>query len=174
MIFKNLNLLSKFLNRDLYKLVNQIASDGEEVLKDAIINNWYRAYPINKVYLRMGEDGGVLGATRNESSISGKTSYAHIYIKPSAIKTDIVSNNGKKFGRHQTLNGLDLRENIIDWMEEGGGIRDRQQGAHMLEQTANWVEEQISSVSNINSNLSKSGSRIELTIKKEGRVIGGK
>lgn len=163
MKFKNKGLLKSFLERDIQKLVVNIAQTGEEKLKENLMNDWYRHYPINRVYIRMYEDGGVLGAVQGNVSSDASSYMANIAIDPSKIRKDRIHANGRTYGRHQTYGGVDLRTDIIGWMEEGGRIRDREEGAHMLEKTAEWVENEISSVNRINMQLSRSGSNIRLT-----------
>lgn len=167
--FANSQDMLNQIKKNVRTAVARIADDTAEKLIENTEKYWYNAYSPT-IYERMGEDGGVLGAVDRDSiSQIGKSHWeSDIGFDISQIKMDIQqyeSSRGiRKYGRHQKVDGTDMREEVIHRMENTG-VKGHTTPAHMIERTANWLESQISKAENVervlNSSFS-SGMHIEL------------
>lgn len=170
--FANSQEMINQIKRNVRTAVARIADDAADKLKENTEKYWYDAYTPT-IYERMEEDGGVLGAVDRDSIRQvGKSHWeSDIGFDISQIKMDIQSYESgrgiKKYGRHQKLNGTDMREEVVNRMENTG-VKGHRTPAHMIERTAQWLEEQIANAENVERilNSSSTGTHIEL---KKGR-----
>lgn len=158
------------IKRNIRTATARIASDTAEKLKENTEKYWYDAYNPS-IYERMEEDGGVLGAISRDSiqQIGPSHWEDEIGFDISKIKMDIQEYESargiKKYGRHQKLNGTDMRKEVVDRMENKG-VRGHTRPAHMIEKTAEWLDSQISNMENVEHILNSSSTGLNIELKK--------
>lgn len=169
--FKTDEELRSLLKKNIRSFAANISTETEEKLRENTERLWYNEY--NPVYyVRMGKYGGVLGAIKRTGVQKEGNNYyfGEVYIDPTELDMDKYTNKGKTFGRHcGTSKGggvIDFREQLIDKIENTGLPRGHTHPAHMIEETANWLENKLDNLDKLSTFLGFGSYGMEFRLKK--------